>query len=78
MMEAFYKIMTRVMVYRLLDNMKETGDEKQHGFIAGKSCHTALMPVVMGAEGAHKNVSCWQWTYHQHLILFIPHFFLKL
>jgi hypothetical protein len=35
--------------------MTETGDENQHGFIAGKSCHTALLPVIVGAEDAHKN-----------------------
>jgi hypothetical protein len=55
MLESFYKIMTRVMAYRLLENMKDTCDENQHGFIAGKSCHTALLPVVAGAEDAVKN-----------------------
>jgi hypothetical protein len=42
MLEAFYKIMSRVMAYRLIASMQDTGARDQHGFITGKSCQTAL------------------------------------
>jgi hypothetical protein len=54
MLEAFYKVMSRVMAYRLIKATIDTGARDQHGFVTGKSCQTALLPVIAGADDAVK------------------------
>jgi hypothetical protein len=54
MLEAYYKLMSRVMVYRLIASMQDTCARDQHGFITGKSCQTALLPITAGADDACK------------------------
>jgi hypothetical protein len=54
MLEAFYKVMSRVMAYRLIKATVDTGARDQHGFVTGKSCQTALLPVIAGADDAAK------------------------
>jgi hypothetical protein len=53
-LEAFYKVMSRVMAYRLIKATVDTGARDQHGFVTGKSCQTALLPVIAGADDAAK------------------------
>jgi hypothetical protein len=55
LLECFYKIHTRILTHRLATCLPEVISPDQHGFIAQRSCQTAILPVLEAISDADYN-----------------------
>ena len=52
LLESFYKILTRILTVRLAATLDTVLYNEQHGFRTGRSCQTAVLPVLEAIKDA--------------------------
>ena len=55
LLESYYKILTRILTARLATALDAVLYSEQHGFRSGRSCQTALLPVLEAINDAEQS-----------------------